>query len=162
LETLDRLDYVFLLLEPGMSDDLYLLARDYAIDRDTPLRSPFGSHRINPQHRLAILVDADAWLSMAEDLRELLAKVFRKQIVSGHASPTSEKSAEPRIFKDIDAVIRWCQRYYSNGSFLFRGQVRDWGVKASLFRSDNEETRRKWAESTEAFVGWLSGDNPLL
>ena len=62
--------------------------------------------------------------------------------VSGQASlPSGEPG--PRIFEDIDALMRWCQRYYSNGTFLFRGQVRDWGLKASLFRSDNEETRRK-------------------
>src|SRR5215831_9586661 len=39
LESLDRLDYVFLRLEDDVPDDLYLLARDYALDREAPLRT---------------------------------------------------------------------------------------------------------------------------
>jgi FRG domain len=98
---------------------------------------------------------------MAEDLREVLAKTCTMQYVSGQAKPRSGEP-EPRMFEDIEAVMRWCQRYYSNGSFLFRGQVRDWGVTASLFRSDSEDVRGRWAEQTDAFIGWLSDDNPLL
>jgi hypothetical protein len=41
--------------------------------------------------------------------------------VSGQASlPSGEPG--PRIFEDIDAMMRWCQRYYSNGTFLFRAK----------------------------------------
>ena len=52
----NRLDYLFLLLAGEIPDDLYLLARDYALDRESPLRSRFGTHRVHAQHRLAIFV----------------------------------------------------------------------------------------------------------
>jgi hypothetical protein len=70
LKTLDRPNYVFLVLEPEMSDNLYLLARDYALDREALLRSQFGAHRIDPQHRLAIIVDPETLAGMPEDHRD--------------------------------------------------------------------------------------------
>jgi hypothetical protein len=162
LETLDRPNYVFLLLADDIPDDLYLLARDYALDRESPLRSRFGTHRIHAQHRLGIFIDLQTWVDMAKDLREVLAKMCTVQYVSGNNTATPRTKSEPRIFEDIDAAIRWCERYYSHASFLFRGQTQDWGVKASLFRASDEDTQRRWAERTETFVEWLSGDNPLL
>jgi hypothetical protein len=162
LETVDRLDYLFLLLAGEISDDLYLLARDYALDRESPLRSRFGTHQIHPQHRLAIFVDLPTWSGMAPDLREVLAKVCTLQYVSGDTDAAAQTEPESRIFDNIEAVISWCERYYSNGSFLFRGQTQDWGVKASLFRAPDEKVLRRWAAQTETFVEWLSGNNPLL
>ncbi len=105
LETLDRPHYVLLLLAENIPDDLYLLARDYALDRESPLQSRFGTYQINAQHRLAIFVDPQTWSEMAGDLREVLAKACTLQYASGNAKATSQTDQHPRIFDDINAVM---------------------------------------------------------
>src|SRR5262245_55050225 len=162
LETVDRLGYLFLLLAGKIPPDLYMLARDYALDRDAPLRSRFGTHPIHPQHRLAIFVDLSTWSTMAPDLREVLGKVCTLKYVSGEADPAARTEDETRIFDSIEAAISWCERYYATSGFLFRGQTKDWGLKASLFRTADDKILRRWAAQTETFVQWLSGDNDLL
>lgn len=162
IESLDRLDYVFLRFEGEVNDDLYLLGRDYALDRNAPLITRLGSHSIHPDHRLAIFVDSITWSKFAEDLAGLLSRACTLVYQSLDESPDNQKQTEPRVFESVKEAVLWCDRYYGNGHFLFRGQARDWPLTASIHRLSNEAEHAREAKRTLDFIGWMIGDNKLL
>src|SRR4051794_16400145 len=142
LESLDRLDYVFLVLAEDVPDDLYLLARDYALDREAPLVTKVGRHAIHSDHRLAVSLDSSTLATLEQDLSTVLMHVCRLNYVSLDDEERPERPE--RVFPGIEAAIDWCERYYGNGLFLFRGQTRDWPLAAPLHRiADASEHERE-------------------
>jgi FRG domain len=163
LESLDHLDYVFLRLEGDVPDDLYLLARDYALDRETPLITRLGPYPIHADHRLAIFIDSVTFEKLADDLVGTLRKACTVSFASADdAGESAYEERPPRVFDSIEAAIAWCDRYYANGQFLFRGQTRDWPLTAPLHRLSDAREHEREAKRTLDFVQWLIDDNALL
>lgn len=160
IETLDRLDYVFLRLTDDIPDDVYLLARDYALDRETPLRTRLGSHEIHPDHRLAIFIDAAALGRLDEHLASVLMRACTVNMSRAGEEP--RRAAEPGPLERVEDAVQICDRYYGNGRFLFRGQTRDWPLAAPIHRITGERDHRREAQRTLDFVGWLAGGNSLI
>jgi hypothetical protein len=163
LESLDHLDYIFLRLEGDVPDDLYLLARDYALDREAPLITRLGLHPIHADHRLAIFIDSTTLASLAEDLADVLRRVCTLSYTSLDETGAGTNQDRPtRVFEDIEAAIAWCDRYYANGHFLFRGQTRDWPLTAPIHRVYEAQERGRESRRTLDFINWLIDDNSLL
>lgn len=163
LESLDRLDYVFLRLEGDVPDDLYLLARDYALDREAPLITRLGPHSIHADHRLAIFIDSATLANLEDDLASVLSRACTLSFASTvEASEGATQGRPPRVFEAVEAAIAWCERYYANGRFLFRGQTRDLPLAAPIHRLSEDLAHTREARRTLDFVAWLIGDNALL
>jgi hypothetical protein len=163
LESLDRLDYVLLRIEGDVPDDLYLLARDYALDREALLITRLGPHSIHPDHRLAIFIDSATLVKLEDDLADLLRRVCTLSYVSINAqSEGAHEERQPRVFDNVEAAIAWCDRYYANGRFLFRGQTRDWPLTAPIHRLSEGPVHAREAQRTRNFVAWLIADNALI
>ena len=163
IESLDHLDYVFLQFENGVPDELYLIARDYALHRDVPLTTTLGSHAIHPDHRLAIFIDSGTLSGLAEDLRRVLCTATMQKYVSGNEEDTaSNRESSPRVFNNIEAAIAWCDRYYSNGQFLFRGQTQDWPLLAPIHRVTDKADHDREAKRTLSFMEWVTSGNALI
>lgn len=163
LESLDHLDYVFLRLEPDFGDDLYRLARDYALDRTSPLITRLGQHEIHADHRLTIFIDSATWDELADDIAGVLKRACTLNYVSrNEADSDGGTEKQPRVFDNIEAAVEWCDRFYTNGRFLFRGQTRDWPLMAPIHRLSDPAAHEREAQRTIRFLEWMIGDNALL
>jgi hypothetical protein len=163
LDSLDHLDYVFLRLEGEVPDDLYLLARDYALNREQDLITKLGSYKIHTDHRLVVFTDSQTLARLADDLREVLQKVcLLKYVSSDEPSERAHQKRQPRVFDSVEDALAWCDRFYANGHFFFRGQTQDWPLQAPIYRVSKDSDREREIERTDNFVDWLINDNPLI
>jgi hypothetical protein len=163
LESVDHLDYIFLRLEGDVRDNLYLLVRDYALDREAPLVTQLGSHTIHADHRLAIFIDSATLARLADDLADVLRRICTLSYVSiDEPREGANQERHPRVFDNVEAAIAWCDRHYSNGRFLFRGQTRDWPLTAPIHRLTESSEHQRETQRTLDFITWLIGDNALL
>jgi hypothetical protein len=65
------------------------------------------------------------------------------------------------VFSNIREAIDYCRAKYANEDYIFRGQRRDWPLKSSLFRLNNDlERQTKWKE-TVAFCEWMLNNSRL-
>lgn len=68
------------------------------------------------------------------NLREELIKVCRLNYVSLDERDASSKPNASNVFENIKDLIAWCDVYYANGCFLFRGQTKHYPLISSLHR----------------------------
>ena len=159
LDSIGTESYLFLQLVGATSDDLYLMCRDYALDRDVQLETRFGVYNIHPDHRLVLFATTGALNVLAPDLRTVLEKLcivkFISRDVAERGNDRQERQESGR-HPNIDSAVRWCERFYRNRRFLFRGQVQPWPISSTMERITDPNQLELAVGRTQRFIDWLT------
>ena len=96
---------------------------------------------------------------LAPDLRAVLQKLCIVKFISRDSAERGNDWHEGQKgtrHLNIDSAVRWCERFYGNRRFLFRGQVQPWPISSTMERITDRDEFERAAGRTQRFIDWIT------